>query len=300
MTTFDPQLLVPPEEEEQLPLFRPVWRSVSYEMIILVAGTLVVSLAASLLGIELDSSSLPLVTALLAMAPLVGWVLISWRGETRVQKPRQGLVAMMAIGALVANGVAAPFIEQFIAPDRWLNTMTGLARILGYAVTVGVTVEFLKYLVLRYMAWPKRFERRIDCVAYSRAVGLAFATVLNLRFALLEGGAQPGAAAVHVISLVLVHEAVGLVMSHRLMTLKFGNPGMLSLAGGLLLGGLLHGVYTAFRAGFVVGGFGIGASANVPIMGLVFSVGFAAMLFGIYAFLIANADARDVRVSNVG
>lgn len=300
MTTFDPDLLVPPEEEEELPLYRPVWRSVSYETITLMVGTLGINLAVSLFDVTLESVAMPLVTALLALAPLGAWFWFSWRGEQRVQQPRQRLLAMMATSALVANGVAAPFIELFIAPDQWLNMMSGLARILGYAVTVGVTIEFLKYLVLRYMAWPDRFERRIDCVAYSRAISLAFATVLNLRFALLEGGAQPGAAAIHILSLVLMHEAIGLAMSHRLMNLKFGKAGMLTLSGGLLLGGLLHGIYAAFRAGFVVGGFGIGAVANVPIMGLMFSIGFAATLFAIYAFLIANADARDVRMSNVG
>ncbi len=300
MTTFDTKLLLPPEEEASLPPYRPVWRAVGYEMALLVAGALVIYFGASLLNIQIGAARRPLTTALLAIAPLGLWLLFSWRGERRVQHPRRGLLTVLVISALVANAVAAPFIEQLVEPDKWLNALPGITRILGHMVTVGLTVEFLKYLVLRYVCWPKWFERRVDCVAYSMAVSLAFATVFNLRFALLEGGAQPGAAAIRIVSVVLAQQGIGLVVSYRLMTLKFGQAGMFSLATGLLIGSFLHGVYTAFRAGFVVGGFGIGATANVPLMGLGFSVAFAGGLFAVFSFLISAADARDVQMSRVG
>ncbi|MBN1966948.1 MAG: hypothetical protein JW910_20010, partial [Anaerolineae bacterium] len=139
-------------------------------------------------------------------------------------------------------------------------------------------------------------KRRIDTVAYSLAVGLAFATVFNLRFALLEGGGQPGAAAIRITSLVLAQQGLALVMGHRLMALKFTQSNnVVALPLSLLLAGFLHGIYIAVRAGFTVSGFGIGATANSALLGFIFSVVFAVVLFGVYGFLIRTADARDAQ-----
>ena len=262
---------------------------------LLVAGSSVLLVGAPLLRLDLSADARKLIGALIALAPLGLWLLISWRQERQAARPRTGLIAALVIGLLVANGLVAPFIEQFIEPERWLNSLGGLARIGGYAITVGVATEFGKYLVLRYGVWPRRLERRIDIVAYSIAVSLAFATVFNLRFALLEGGALPGSMAARVTSITLMQEGIGLVVAYRLMTLKFNPPSLLALPLSLVLGSLLHGVYIAFRAGFVVQGFGIGADANSPLMGFVFSIVVGLLLFGLHAFLISNADLREVR-----
>lgn len=302
MTTFDTSLLPPQhdDEEDARPLFHPVWRTVVSETALLVIGTLVVYLADSWLDVQLSPEQRTLVTALLALLPVGLWLLFSWRGERRAQHPRRDLPVVMVVSALVANAVGAPFVEMFVQPETWLSAASGLTRIVGYALTVGLAFETLKYLLLRYMTWPRRFRRRLDCVAYSLAISLAFATVLNLRFALLEGGAQPGLAAIRITSVILLHEGAGLVVGYRLMTLKFEKARVFSLGFSLLLAGFLHGFYTAFRAGLVVASFGIGASGNTPLLGFGFSVAFGVALFAVYAFLISTAEARDVRSPATG
>jgi hypothetical protein len=295
MTTFDTSLLPPREEAPPPQPFRPVWRTTLIEAGLLVAGTVVLLITAPLLGLEPSADGRKLSSALIALAPLGLWLAISWRQERRAAHPRPGLLAALVIGLLMANALVAPFIEQFIQPEQWLNSLGGLTRIGAYAITVGVATEIGKYLVLRYGVWPHRLERRIDIVAYSTAVSLAFATVFNLRFALLEGGALPGTMAIRVTSITLMQEGIGLVMAYRLMTLKFNPPSLLALPTSLVLGGLMHGVYIAFRAGFVVQGFGIGADADSPLMGFSFSIVIGLLFFGVYAFLISNADLREVR-----
>ena len=295
MTTFDTSLLPPREEAPPPRPFRPVWRTTLIETGVLVAGSAVLLIGAPLVGFAPSADARKLVSALIALAPLGLWLAISWRQERRAGHPRLGLLAALVMGLLVANALVAPFIEQFIEPERWLNSMGALARMAGYAITVGVATETGKYLVLRYGVWPRRLEHRIDVVAYSIAVSLAFATVFNLRFALLEGGALPGMMAVRVTSVTLMQEGIGLVVAYRLMTLKFSPPSLIALPLSLVLGSLMHGVYIAFRAGFVVQGFGIGADANSPLMGFIFSIVFGLLFFAAYAFLISNADLREVR-----
>ncbi len=295
MTTFDASLLSPPSPREDVYPYRRVWRTTAYETGILIAGALAVNLVGSLLDVHLDVRQRPLVTALLALMPLALWLLFSYRGEQRARRPRKGLLPILVVSILAANAATTPFVDEVIAPETWLSTASGLVRILGYTLTVGLAFEFSKYLILRVMAWPKRFERRIDAVAYSLVVSLAFATVLNLRFALLDGGGQPGAAALRIVSTVLVQQAAGLVVAYRLMVLKFGTPRLFSLALSLLAGSFLIGFHTAFRAGLTVGSFGVGATGNTPLLGFGFSVAFGVAVFALFAFLIATAEARDVR-----
>ncbi len=295
MTTFDTSLLPPKGTERPVAMYRPVWRPVVIENSFFLAVTLILSLAGGALGISLDGDQRKLSTAGLALVPLGLWALFSWRLERRVQQPRERLIPVLVISLLVANGLVAPFIENYIEPERWLNTMDGLTRIFAYAITVGLATETGKYLVLRFMIDPGLLRRRVDIVVYSLLVSLAFATVFNLRFALFEGGAQPGPAAIRVLGIVLAQEGIGLVVAYRLMNLWFDRTPVFALAVNLLLGSLLHGVYIAMRAGFVVQGFGIGETANSPLMGLIFSVGFGTLLFVVYAFLISSAEARDTR-----
>jgi RsiW-degrading membrane proteinase PrsW (M82 family) len=295
MTTFDTSLLPPREEAPPPRPLRPVWRTTLIEAGLLVAGSAVLLIGAPLVGFAPQADARKLVSALFALAPLGLWLAISYRQERRAAQPRPALIAALVVGLLVANALVAPFIELFIEPERWLNSLGALPRMAGYGITVGVATEVGKYLVLRYVVWPRRLERRIDIVAYSIAVSLAFATVFNLRFALLDGGALPGTMAARVTSVTLMQEGIGLVVAHRLMTLRFNSPSLLALPLSLVLGSLMHGVYIAFRAGFVVQSFGIGADANSPLMGFAFSVAIGLIFFAVYAFLIQTADLREVR-----
>lgn len=299
MTVFDPRLIPPDDENEGKLPFRPVWRTAATEMAVLLGLAAVAFFSSGLLGLTVDEPYRPLSTAAMALVPMIVWALFSWRAERNAINTRRGLVLVLFVSALVANALVAPFIEEFVAPEKWLNWMGGLSKIVAYALTVGITTEFAKYLILRYTVW-RHFEQRLDSVAYSLAVSLAFATVFNLRFALLEGGAQPGAAAIRIVSVVLVQQAIGIVVSYRLFTLRISRSGIYVLAANLLLASVLHGVYTVARRGIVVGAFGIGATANSPLRGLIFSGVFAAVLFAVFAFLISNDDARDIRRMELG
>ncbi len=294
MTIFSARNLPPDDEEEiQRPPYRPVWRSAVIELLLLAVLALGVSVAAT--GVAQDANGRVLGSAALALVPVGLWFVFSWWPERRVQHPRRGLLSILLISFLVGNGITAPVIESFIEPGRWLDTVSGATRIAGFTLTVGMAIELSKYLVLRYLAWPRYFERRVDAIAYSLTVSLGFATVFNLRFALLEGGGQPGAAAIYVVSMALMQQGVGLPVALGLMALKKGQARVFALPLYLLASAFLHGLFMAVRAGLVVPGFGIGVTANAPLGGLIFAVVVALGLYAMVAFLIANAEQREMQ-----
>ncbi len=296
MTRFDPRLLPPDDEDRVLEPYHPVWQPAFVQLGILAA----VALGALFLArnLALDPLRQTLVGVGLALLPLGLWLMLAWRGEHNVQHPRPHLLRVLFLSMLLSNAVTLPFIERVIEPAIWLADASLVTRLGGIALTVGLVTEFSKLLVLRILVWPQHFQRRVDAVAYGLTAGLGVAVVANLRYVLLEGGAQPAATAIHVLSVTLMQQAISLIIANGLIVLRTERPLAISLALHLAGGALLHGLYAVIRAGMVVRGFGVGAVANSPLFGLVFAVVFALVMYGAVAFLMANADARDEQLAS--
>lgn len=296
MTRFDTRLLPPDDEDEFRPERRAVWRAAFRELGLL--GALALVALVGLGGVVLGTEQRLLVGTGMALLPVGVWLVSSYRVERQVQRPRPALFRLLLMSMLVANAVTAPFVEGVVEPERWLNSAPLVTRIVGTMLTVGLVTEFSKLLVMRVMVWPDVFERRVDAVAYSIVAGLGFATVFNLRFVFVQGGGQPAAAALHIVSVVLMQQAIGLLMGNGLMALKKERTQPFNLVLYLLGGAFLHGLYVVIRTGVVVRGFGVGAVANSPFLGLVFGVMFPLVVYGAVAFLMANADARDEQLAS--
>ncbi|MBN2470737.1 MAG: PrsW family intramembrane metalloprotease [Anaerolineae bacterium] len=295
MTRFDTRLL-PPDEEEILPLYHPVWRPAFTQLGILALVALIALIFAG--GMVLDPLRQSLVGVGLALFPLGLWLLLAWRGERGVQHPRPHLLRVLLLSMLISNAVTLPFIERVIEPELWLADANLVTRLIGLALTVGLVTEFTKLVVLRLLVWPRCFERRVDAVAYGLTVGLGVAVVANLRYVLLDGGGQPAAAAIHIVAVTLMQQAISLIVANGLIVLKSERALAIGLALHLAGGALLHGLHAVIRTGMVVRGFGVGAVANSPLLGLVFAVLFGGAVYGAVAFLMVNADARDEQLAS--
>ena len=289
--SFEPVLLAPePEIEESYP-YRRVWRTAWLEVLTLSAVALAVYALTSFLGVLPADLRDPLLRAGVALLPLVLWFFFSWGGERRALRPRPGLLRVLILGALVANGIAVPLEEHVFLPERWLPGAGFGRRLLGYTATIGFTAEFLKYLVLRHTVWPRHITQRLDGIAYGLAVSVGYATMLSLRFALFTD-ATLLATALRVVSITLPHLAVGAVLGFFLAELWIGRTAIFWLPAGLGIAAFISGVHYAFRAIAISGSPSVASTGSAPLLGLLLAFGFVAVLFAIFAFLIASADAR--------
>lgn len=296
MTRFDTRLIPPDDDDVVRPEYRPVWRPAFWELAFLgVFAFLALFLAG---GLVIEGEQRLLIGSAFTVVPLVVWGVSTWRGEQRVQYPRPHLLRLLVVSMLVANAITAPLIDGVIQPEQWLNTAPFLTRIVGTMLTVGLVTEFSKLAVMRVIVWPAGFERRVDAVVFSLVTSLGFATVFNLRYVFLLGGGQPAAAASHIVSVTLMQQAIGLLVGNGLTALKNERALPFGLMLYLLGGAFLHGLYVVIRTGMVVRGFGIGAVANSPFLGLVMGVVFPLIVYGVVAFLMANADARDEQLAS--
>ncbi len=289
--SFEPILLAPEEEAVEVYPYRRVWRTAWLEvaaLVIVVAGVVVLTQFTNTLPTNYNATW---AKTAVALVPFGAWLLFSYRGERRAVQPREGLLGVLVLGALVANAIAIPLEEGLFVPERWMVRSGFFSRVLSYTFTIGFTAEFLKYAVLRYTVWPARFEQRLDGVAYALAVAVGYATVYNLHVALYTE-ATLSAAALRIASHTFLHMALAPITGYFLAELRIGRPPVFWIPAGLFLTALLSGLYYAFRALALVSGLGIAATASAPLRGLALAVAAVSAALVIMAFLIESADTR--------
>ena len=272
--------------------FRPVWRTASIESILLVALTGAIVLLVQFLHPTISETQRRLFGFTFALLPFGLWLLISYRGERSVRAPRTGLLTVVILGALVANAIVVPLTERVLNVDQWLTNASGISRIIGYTLAVGIPQEFLKYAVVRYSVWPGIYRERIDGIAYAMAAAVGYATAMNLNAA-LGVSLDPSALALRVTETTLVQVAIGTIMGYMLASFTLSESvSVFGLPAGLLLSALLMGLAVTVRGGLVVGGVSPTSNANSAVQGLGVAVALVLILFVSLNFLINNADER--------
>lgn len=289
--TSQPYLLTPQREESDRYPYRRVWRTAWLEALILLTLTAALFLSTQLIGLRLPAPAERALSFVYALLPLGLWLGISYAAERRAPQPRRNLPAVVMLGGLAASGVAVPLTAIFAA-EEWLSTASGLNRIIGYTLTVGVVHEFLKYAVLRYSVWRTDFNTRLDAVAYSIAAAIGFATALNIHFA-LNNTLNLASAALRMTEITLAQVAISPILGFVLYELRKPNVFVLTPVLGVLIAALFNALSIVIRAGLIVSGVSRTSTANNAIYGLGMALFLIVVLFSALSFLVRAADERE-------
>ena len=95
-----------------------------------------------------------------------------------------------------------------------INTENNLIRVGEEALSVGITEELLKFLVVMLIIYPnKNFDEPFDGIVYAVFVGMGFATAENLAF-VMNGSAS--LAIMRMLSAVPAHFVFAVIMGYYL------------------------------------------------------------------------------------
>ncbi|MCB9451826.1 MAG: PrsW family intramembrane metalloprotease [Anaerolineaceae bacterium] len=285
-------LIPPPIDSEEVQPRQPVWRSLVIQQGALFALTAALYVAVNFIGIEFPAGIAQLAALLFTLIPLGLWLLLSWRPEQKAIQPRQRLIAVAVISALVANAIAIPMVQDFFQVDRWLPLGSAINRIIGYSFTAGVTYEILKYLVIRYTVWPDDFHTRFDSVAYSIASAIGFSTVLNLYY-VISNAPPLDIVALRVFETVALQVATSLVVGYALAELRFSYPTPLLLPSMVALAAFINGVAIPIRAGLVNAAFSLEVSGPKSLFGMGFALALLIAVVTVVAFLLRSAERQS-------
>jgi uncharacterized membrane protein len=300
MATFNTRLLTPPSEEEEIQLYRDVWRSLLLQYGTYFGITAGLFILVNVLNFRIpDNFRVPL-NFVLTFLPFGLWIVFSYIPESQVPRPRQRLLSVMIICALVANAVAYPLINEFLQVDQWLSLASAIQRIIGYTFTVGVIQEALKYFVIRSLIWDEHLRVRQDAIAYADAAAIGFATVLGLHFT-FTGNPSTDAVAARMFSTLAIHVVSSSIVSYGLSESRLMNASPLLLPLSLALASLVTGIAIPIRAGLVnasISPLALEFALPRPLFGLGFSLGlFVAGMAGVLFFYnTAERQEREVQV----
>lgn len=293
MAEYIPGLITPPREKEELSPYRSSWRSIWLEnaSLVLVCGILFVM--GGFITPFLPVPLLLAITVIVSAMPVLSWVIFSWFPEQRATRPRPRLFVTLLLSGLIANAVAVPLVTDVVRPDEWLSTTTAQNRILGYALTVGVIYELLKYLVIRYLVWESGYKTLDDPPAYAAASAAGFSLVVTLHLLLQANPPPLEVSAQRVIAVYSAHLSASLCVAYGLSGMRFGRSSSVVLSLFFLLGCAIHGIAIPVRAGLVNAAFSLSGAFPREVFGLVFSI---LLLFGpAIGFYLLTRTAERVR-----
>ncbi|MBK8026058.1 MAG: PrsW family intramembrane metalloprotease [Chloroflexi bacterium] len=286
-------LLNPIKEEQESYPYRHVWGSAIIQIVVLAAATAVIFVANSLLGIRLPPAIAPAFNTVLVLLPVGVWILLSVLPERRVSQPRDRLVFVVIVTALVASGVALPLLDGFLQPELWLPHESAINRILGYTFTLGIIQEVSKYIVLRYAVWRDHFRIRTDAVAYAFAAAVGFATVQSINVVLANPSMSLDVVALRMFEHLAINIAASLFVSLGLAETRFDHPTPFFMTISVALAALFAGIAQPIISGLENATFSSQGSFARPLFGFAFALAVAAVALVVNIFLFSSAERRE-------
>ncbi len=269
---------------------RSVWRAGLLQIVSLVAFVLIVELVVSLTDLTLNGWSLLIAGIVLALVPALLWLFFFYQQDRLEPEPKGAVVGVFILGALLAQAVGIPLIEEVFDVRRWLPIGTW-SHILGSILIVGFTQEFLKYIAVRYSIYPTiEFDERVDGVVYGTAAGLGYATLLNLRYVVDSGGVNLQAGVIRIVVTALAQASFAGLSGYFLGRAKFEEEPVWWLPGGVTLAALLNGLFTYVRGEITTTGLSLSGGGVNPWPGLILAALVAGATFALLFYLIRRAN----------
>jgi hypothetical protein len=208
--------------------------------------------------------------------------------QSKADASSSALLRIFALTLLVAGAVGLPLIYLAFQPNQWLPGESTTNRILGYAMTVGLTQVATTYLLLRALAWELAASKH-QVLLVSTTIGLAFACASSVAQAVLFNP-MPDAFAIRLVFQFGVGLLVASVVSYMLYQMRRDAvPIILPV---LVLGVtmVVIGVAISLRSGLSNAQITVAAVNARPLIGLLFSVGLAVVGAGAAWFLMKQQD----------
>lgn len=296
MSRYSSRLITPPSEEEEIYPYRRVWASIATETAILLGLILVLLVVTRFVTIP-QRLQQPL-NLIIVLLPIGLWLIFSWWRERLVPRPRQQLIAVVVVSALVARAVGVPAIEDVFQVNRWLPLESAINRIIGYTFTLGLVQAFLIYLILRYTAGPQHFRVRLDGVAYGAASAIGYATITNLEY-VLSGSANPLATAVNTFNQVALLSCTGIIVGYGLAEVTFNPyPFPVLLTATIALAAFITGAAVPLITGFTntsLSPLNPVSTVN-PVLGFLLAAGLLFVTGFVISFLFTVAERQEIEV----
>ena len=269
---------------------RGIWLSTLIGIVALLIFVGVVSLVVNATQSTLTGTPLALVGIVLALVPAIIWLGIFYQQDRLEAEPKHFILGIFLLGAILAQGVSIPVVRDLFRVQDWLNTSGTAINILGAILVVGFVQEYLKYAGVRFTIFGSpEFDERVDGIIYGAAIGLGFATMLNIYYVVSSGGVQLGIGAIRITVTALAQASFAGVSGYFLGRAKFEEMPFWWLPAGVTLAAILNGIVT-----FLLQEVSMQGLKFTPAYGLILAAVVAGGTFAVLFALIRRINAATL------
>ena len=290
--------IIPPSNNEEAYPYRRVWPSLALQILLVTAVSAAAVMAGEALNLQFGDTINRILTVSLALLPLILWLAIAALPERRVRRPRENLMGLAILSALIAAAVGLPLAQDFFRVEQWLPLESSFQRIIGFTFTVGIVDTALKWFALRFAIYPKHLRIRSDAVAYGLASAVGYSLYLNLDSI---WGLQPtfGIAAIYILSNYTIQFASSMFIALGVIESRFGNALPIALPLNLFAAAASIGIIRPLFSGVMNGPLRLAGSSDRPLSGLMFLVA-ALAGFGMISYFLYTVSERREREAYAG
>ena len=276
------------------------WRAGLAQIVGQVAFVLIVEMLVLLIKPTLTGWALSVTGLVLALIPALLWLLFFYQQDRLEPEPKGYVLAVFALGALLAQAIGIPLLEDIFDVRGWLP-VSPWANILGSILVIGFTQEFLKYAAVRYSIYPlPEFDERVDGVIYGTAAGLGYATMLNVHYIVASGGVDLQVGVIRIVVTALAQASFSGLTGYFLGRAKFEDEPVWWLPSGVALAAVLNGLFTILRGELTTTSLDLTGGGFNPWPGLILAAVVAGATFGLIFYLIRRANRITLAGADVG
>lgn len=263
----------------------------------LVGFVLVAWLVELVAGIDHAVHLGPILAAAMAGIPAVFWLGFFYLMDRHEPEPKQLVVGVCVLGALIA-GPLADFVQYQAVPPTALELHgldpLSLDRVIYAILIAGLAQEMCKYAVVRYTVYlSHEFDEPMDGIVYMMACGTGFAVWVNYHRLSGQGhSVYLSTAAAQAVVTTLAHAsfagALGYVMGRAKFSRRSAPLRGLLLMLGLLGAATLNGQFAVVESWIIQSGM-----AQHPWRGVGYAALCAIAVFSVIWFLTQQLLARS-------
>lgn len=181
---------------------------------------------------------------LTAIAPVFIIMIYIYIKDKYEKEPKRLLLLSFISGAIVSIVITTILYSGFDVLLPLENHYSIGQQFIKAFFVVGLTEEFSKYIIVRYISQPRRaFNEPFDGIIYAVMVSMGFAATENIMY-VLQGGYE--VALLRAFTAVPAHATFAILMGYFMGKAKFSNNKVMLNFTGLFLAVVFHGMYDFF------------------------------------------------------